>query len=389
MAAGLAAAGQELNGAWSGSIEAGGAELALVFHISEGKCRLEVPAQGAWVEADMTVENGGLKINIPKIGAKYEGSYFMGAIMGTFTQLGTECPLTLKPGKPVPKRPQTPMGMVSYSFREVTFESGDAALSGTLTTPENAGLDIPILLMVSGSGMQDRDETIMDHRPFAVIAHAFVNEGIGTLRYDDRGVRKSTGNFESATTDTFAEDALAGLNYLRSLGYTKVGLLGHSEGGTIAFMLAASEGGPDFIISMAGMAEDGETTLLAQAAEIAVVQGLPEEQAKPYAKQMVASTKATANIWMKRFLELDPKEYIAKVTCPTLALNGEKDLQVIAERNIPIIKELIPSATTKVYPGLNHLFQHCTTGNPTEYYSIEETISPEVLTDMIEWIKQL
>ncbi len=382
--------GQDFTGTWNGAIDVNGAELVLVFHVEGEKCSLEVPAQGAYLKAEMRIESGALKIDIPMIGAKYEGDYFMNSFMGTFTQHGTEFPLTLKKGRPVPKRPQTPpMGDNPFNNEEMTFECGDAVLCGTLTKPDGADHDTPILLMVSGSGQQDRDETIMEHKPFAVIADAFARNGIATLRYDDRGVGKSTGDVSAATTDTFAADALAGIRHLRSLGYNKVGILGHSEGGTIAFMLAAEEGGPDFIISMAGMAEKGEATLLAQTELIAIVQGLPEDQAKAYAKQAVASTKATANPWMKRLLELDPAPYISKVTCPVLALNGEKDLQVIADRNIPIIRDLLSTATIKTYPDLNHLFQHCKTGNPTEYYAIEETISQEVLTDMINWIRDL
>ncbi len=262
------------------------------------------------------------------------------------------------------------------------------AFAVLLTLPEGSGPDTPVLLMVSGSGQQNRDEELMEHKPFAVIADSFARNGIATLRYDDRGIGASTGDLAEATTDTFAEDALKGLEFLRARGYRKVGVLGHSEGGTIAFMLA-SQGGPDFIVSMAGMAETGEETLMAQTVRIAVAQGLPEDQATAYARQGVAATKASANPWMARFLELDPAEYIKSVTCPVLALNGEKDLQVIAERNIPIIKDLLPSATVRIYPDLNHLFQHCMTGSPTEYYEIEETISPEVLTDMVEWIKKL
>ncbi len=322
-------AGQSFDGPWNGAIDMNGTKLVLIFHVEGEKCSLEVPAQGGYVKAELVIENGAVKIGIPMIGAKYEGAFMMGSIFGTFTQHGTEFPLTLKRGRPAPNRPQTPMGMVvKYGFKEVTFESGDAVLSGTLTTPENGDYETPIVLMVSGSGMQDRDETIMDHRPFALISDSFAREGIASLRYDDRGCAKSSGDFKSATTETFAEDALAGLNYLRSLGYRKVGLLGHSEGGTIAFMLAAEEGGPDFIISMAGMAEKGEATLLAQTEKIAVVQGLPESQAAEYAKQAVASIKATANPWMKHLLELDPAPYISKVICPVMAINGEKDLQV-------------------------------------------------------------
>ncbi len=384
------AMGQDLNGPWNGAIKVNGSELGLVFTVDGEKCTLDVPAQGAkGIPAEYKMDKGGLKITIPTIGASYEGVYFNNSLMGTFRQNGGEFPLTLKRGLPAPNRPQTPVGPFPYSTEEVTFANGDAVLSGTLSTPSGATLDTPVLLMVSGSGQQNRDEELMEHKPFAVIADAFARNGIATLRYDDRGFGASTGDLTEATTDTFAEDALEGVKFLRSLGYRNVGVLGHSEGGTIAFMLAASEGGPDFIISMAGMAEDGEGTLLAQTVKIAVAQGIPEAQAKVLAEQSVAANKAAANVWMKRFLQLDPAPYISKVTCPTLALNGEMDLQVIAERNIPIIKDLLPSATIKTYPGLNHLFQHCRTGAPTEYYEIEETVSPEVIGDMVSWIKDL
>ncbi len=381
--------GQSFEGTWSGEIDVNGSKLGLVFHIGE-TCTLDVPAQGAKdIPAKFNVDNGSLKIGIPLLGASYEGMFFMGSIMGTFRQNGMEFPLTLKQGEPVPKRPQTPVGPFPYETTEVTFRNGDAVLSGTLTMPATVGKDVPVLLMVSGSGQQNRDEELMDHKPFAVIADAFARNGIATLRYDDRGCGASTGDLTTATTDTFAADALEGIRFLRAQGYAKVGILGHSEGGTIAFMLAASADGPDFIISLAGMAENGEATLLAQTEKIAVVQGLPEDQAKAYAKQSVTSAKTASNTWMKRFLELDPTAYISKITCPVLALNGEKDLQVIADRNIHIIKDSLPSATVKTYPDLNHLFQHCKTGSPTEYYEIEETISPEVLADMVNWIKTL
>ncbi len=383
------AAGQNFNDTWNGTIDVNGTGLGLVFHITEEGCSLDVPAQGAkGIPAEHTISGGALNINIPMIGASYKGMYFMDSFMGTFTQHGTEFPLTLKRGLPAPNRPQTPVGPYPYSTEEVTFGNGDARLSGTLSSPEGPVTDIPVLLMVSGSGQQNRDEELMDHKPFAVIADAFARNGIATLRYDDRGVGESTGDLTAATTDTFADDARAGITYLREQGYTKVGVLGHSEGGTIAFMLAA-DGVPDFIISMAGMAENGEATLHAQTIELAMAQGLDEDQAKLLATQTVAANKAAGNPWMSRFLALDPASYISRITCPVLALNGEKDLQVIHHRNIPIIRDLLPSATIRTYPGLNHLFQHCTTGASTEYYNIEETISTEVLTDMVNWIKTL
>lgn len=377
-----------LEGSWSGTLSLNGTELELVFHLGEN-CTVDVPAQGAeGIEAAVSCEPGNpeVKIDIPSIGARFEGMYVYNMIAGTFCQSGMEFPLTLvNRGPRVPSRPQTPVPPFPYSVEEVSFVNGSAVLSGSLTVPEGSGMDSPAVVMVSGSGSQNRDEEIMGHKPFAVIADAFARAGIVTLRYDDRGFAASTGDVDNATTDTLAADAASGIAFLRGRGYRNVGVLGHSEGGTIAFMLAA-EGLPDFIVSMAGGIEPGSQILFSQVRAQSLCAGASVEQAEAYAAQVLRDFRLQGGAWATRFLDLDPAEYVGRVHCRVLALNGEKDMQVLASGNIPLLQSLLPSAETKIYPGLNHLFQHCDTGLPSEYYGIEETISEEVLTDMTAWI---
>ncbi len=378
-------------GTWSGELDVNGTKLELIFHIGE-ECTLDVPAQG--VKGFKTVfsqfSDDSVRIQVPMIWAAFTGRYEGNRLTGTYSQSGVQLPLTLLRGEPEKaKRPQTPVPPFPYSTEDVAFTNGNTILSGTLTTPSAITSETPVVLMITGSGAQSRDEELMEHRPFAVIADAFARQGIATLRYDDRGFAKSTGDFASATTDTLAADAAAGIAFLRSLGYTNVGALGHSEGGTIAFMLAADhDNAPDFIISMAGMIEPGEATLLAQVQAQALIAEMTEKKAEIYAEQVVGQFRSSGNAWSARFLELDPAPFVRETKCRVLAINGSKDMQVLAERNIPLLHELLPEAETRIYPELNHLFQHCTTGLPAEYYEIEETISPEVLDDMARWILQ-
>ncbi len=384
--------GQEIDskytGCWTGTLDVNGSKLELVFNISD-KCTLDVPAQGAkGIPTNfLQQESGAVKIDIPALGAYFEGKYLNNTLVGTFHQSGMAFPLTLLQGKAkTVKRPQNPVAPFSYNTEEVTFANGSAVLSGTLTTPLGSDTNTPIVIMITGSGSQNRDEEAFEHKPFAVIADAFARNGIATLRYDDRGFAKSTGDVTHATTDTLAADAAAGIAWLRNKGYKNVGALGHSEGGTIAFMLAA-DGLTDFIISMAGGIEQCGNILFSQSEAQALARGANEQQAKTYAQQVVDAFKAKNNAWINRFLELDPAEYIKATKCRVFAINGDKDIQVLSNRNIPRLQELLPSAQTKIYPGLNHLFQHCNSVLD-DYYTIEETISPEVLQDMVNWIKQ-
>ena len=413
-----------LEGAWHGELSVPGGSLMLVFHLDPVECTIDSPDQGAYgIPAELKTLNASkAHVEVPSLGASFEGNLMFGLLVGKFKQSGLEFPMSLKRGDIERKRPQTPAGPYPYASEEVTFTNPEdgAVLSGTLTYPSDYGCETPVVLLVSGSGLQNRDEEIYSHKPFLVIADHLARNGIASLRYDDRSFGKSTGNAVGATTETFKKDALAGLEFLRSLGkFSKIGLAGHSEGGTIAFLLAG-EGKTDFIISLAGTATDGATVLVEQNRKILKGNGIPESAvddycevlAKLYAdpdmtaeelgklaaglapdmKQNIMSVRETKDPWVQHFISFDPGEAIRKIACPVMALNGENDVQVIADSNIPVLKELLKDNgknMIKIYPGLNHLFQHSETGMPDEYGKIEETMSTEVLDDMTNWIKTL
>lgn len=419
-----ASAQSGLEGSWHGELNVPGGSLMLVFHLDPVECTIDSPDQGAYgIPAELKTLNAAkAHVEVPSLGASFEGNLMFGLLVGKFRQSGLEFPLSLKRGDVQRNRPQTPSEPYPYATEEVAFTNPEdgAVLNGTLTYPADFEPETPVVLLVSGSGLQNRDEEIYSHKPFLVIADHLARKGIACLRYDDRSVGKSTGNAAGATTDTFMKDALAGLEYLRSLGkFSKIGLAGHSEGGTIAFILAG-EGKTDFIISLAGTATDGVTVLVEQNRKILKGGGIPESIADDYCnildkiyrnpemtsdefdrisasmppemKQNLLSIREMKDPWIKHFISFDPSEAIKKITCPVLGLNGEKDVQVIADSNIPRLKELLKENDKnmiKTYPGLNHLFQHSETGMPDEYGKIEETMSAEVLNDMTNWIKNL
>jgi pimeloyl-ACP methyl ester carboxylesterase len=246
--------------------------------------------------------------------------------------------------------------------------------------------------MVSGSGLQNRDEEIFNHKPFLVIADYLARHGIASLRYDDRAFGASTGGdriHNQATSLDYKRDAAAAIDFLRVRNeFAQVGVLGHSEGGYIAFMLG-SDKKVDFAISMAGTGVKGDIVLTTQVNEILKMQGQTTTLTTEQCRQNALSVPSD---WMKWFLDYDPTADISATTCPVFALNGDKDLQVIASLNLPAIKQALPQnkhTLVKEYAGLNHLFQHCKTGLPTEYNTIEETISEEVLKDIATWILSL
>lgn len=408
-------------GAWTGKLKVSGVELALIFNIGEESATLDVPDQGA-TEIPVEVSRdavGGITLNVPAINASFKGLWAGKVIAGTFTQHGMSFPMTLTPGAPVIRRPQTPVGPFPYATEEVTFTNGDAVLKGTLTLPENCDRKTPVLIMVTGSGLQNRDEEMFGHKPFAVIADAFARAGIATLRYDDRGFGESTGDVVLCTTEDLKNDALAGVKLLRDR-FERVGVIGHSEGGTIALMLAG-ERQVDFAVSLAGMIVSGAETLLAQNRRAFESAGLPESEVEAFArllsdtftairtraplpsadnyditdalrKNYAAALPSFRTPYMEFFLGLDLSASLSGITCPVMALNGTKDTQVQCDRNIAALEAGLPSNSRSVIraeDGLNHLFQHCVTGEVSEYKSIEETFSPEVLSEMIAWIKTL
>lgn len=398
---------------------------------------MDVPEQGAMsIPVELkTVTEDSLEIVIPALGASYSGARVSeNLIEGTFIQHGMKFALNLEPGKVELVRPQTPRPPLAYPTEEVEFrnEAEGAVLSGTLTYPvmyNFASKSVPVVLMVTGSGTQNRDEELFDHKPFAVIADFLAMNGIASLRYDDRGAGKSTGPLEGVTTQNFKADAEAGIAYLRSLGkFSKVGVLGHSEGGLIAFMMGAEEN-VDFIVSLAGPAQKGMDVLIGQNAELFKQRGVPEAIVEDYCRalraiytdriagvkvdepkkyvsdvctkhQLSLPVQLTANLellpsaggsWMDWFLAYDPCEAIRKIKCPVFALNGSNDLQVLGKDNLPVLRDNLPEnegSLIKEYDALNHLFQHCTYANALNYGAIEETISKEVLEDIAKWINR-
>jgi hypothetical protein len=327
-----------------------------------------------------------LSISCSTINATFTARLEGDTLRGVFTQHGQPMPLRLTPGTYESRRPQTPQPPFPYPTEEVHFINTEAGvtLAGTLSLPANVELP-PVVLMVTGSGQQNRDEELFLHRPFAVLADYLARHGIASLRYDDRGFGQSTGGeVANATTQDFADDAQAGIEWLRRSGrFSKVGLLGHSEGGAIAFIL----GGKnllDFIVSLAGPALKGDTLLLLQ--QKAVLGPLADFTTL---ESLRLNILLRGNPWLHFYIDYDPKDDIAHTTCPVFALNGSKDVQVVPGPNLEALQCTLPpnkSHLFKEYPDLNHLFQHCTTGSPKEYGTIEETISEEVLRDIANWI---
>ena len=337
-----------------------------------------------------------LAVKVEAIGMSYRARLKEGKLDGTFSQNGFSTKLVLSKGVTEMKRPQTPKSPYPYVTEDVMFrnEADGATLSGTLTWPvgydKNAKKKPVVLLMVSGSGQQNRDEELFEHKPFLVIADYLARQGIATLRYDDRATGRSVGGeVKNATTADFSRDAAAGIDFLRSnKAFSKVGILGHSEGGSIAFMLGA-QNKVDFIVSLAGPGVKGDTLLAAQANRILSLSGqLANMTVEKYRQQETVQQVP----WIRWFCDYDPSDDIRKTLCPVFALNGDRDSQVLSSLNLEAIRRLLPSSKRhliKEYPSLNHLFQHCTTGLPTEYGQIEETISPEVLNDIAKWIQSL
>lgn len=408
-------------GTWSGKLEVQGSTLSLVFHLEEENPTMDSPDQGAkGIPIQVTRgEMGNIAIKIPSIGATYEGQWMIKQIVGTFKQMGASLPMTLTPGEEKLNRPQTPEPPFPYTMEEVSFANGDAVLKGTLVLPEGYSRKTPVLIMVTGSGLQNRDEEIFEHKPFAVIADALARAGIATLRYDDRGFGESTGDIINCTTEDLKNDALAGIGLLRKR-FDNVGIIGHSEGGTIALMLAA-EKKADFIVSLAGMAVSGAETLLWQNRVSLSAAGIPAESVDAYCKalgevfaactagkpvpsaaqyelpaalaqNLSALTLQLQSPYLKHFLALDVRPLLGSITCPVQALNGTKDMQVEAESNLEALRSGLPDNPChklETVEGVNHMFQHCQTGMLAEYRYIEETFAPEVLEMMIGWLSEL
>lgn len=433
---------QKLEGSWTGKLSVQGVQLTLVFHVEKDKSNgfivtMDSPDQSVkGVPATVnSLTADSVDIAISSIGARYLGKQQGDHIQGTFTQFGRSFPLMLNRGVEELKRPQTPHAPYPYQTEEVTFQNAkaNAVFSGTLIYPvgyeQMNKQKVPVVLMVTGSGQENRNEEMFDHQPFLVLADYLARHGIASLRYDDRGFAKSTGDASQSTMKDNAEDARCGFNYLKSLKkFGKIGVMGHSEGGSVAMMLAA-ESLPDFIVSLAGMAERGDSLMLRQVYQAMEARGgasfardyckvlgaiyayrnakkdisHPEAVLDSLLKQTNVSLPALSRQsllpvitmqtpWVLDFIATDMACYLPKIKCPVMAVNGSKDVQVDAHDNLSALRKgLKPNKKNliKEYEGLNHLFQHCTTGQTTEYRLIEETFAPEVMLDIADWIKAL
>lgn len=343
------------------------------------------------------------------------------------------------------KRPQTPQSPYSFYPEHFILSRKDrngqiVELGGTIAIPKGIApgkKGFPAVVLVSGSGQQNRDEEIFLHKPFLVIAEHFARQGIATLRYDDRGVGNSRGDYVNATTYDYADDAEFLFNYLRrhdKIDGSRVGILGHSEGGSIAPMIAARNKKVAFVVMMAGSGCKGSDILLQQnealflskevpdsliQVRLAIMHdifnaadSLPESQYQQAFSDIIVSHNAHLTKeqqkaiemrrsdsyswagqmqapWIKSFIHLDPARYLPKVKCPVMAINGGKDIQVLPKPNLAAVEKLLPKNDRnlfKLYPSLNHLFQNCQRGDTKEYIYIEQTIAPEVLDDMSGWI---
>lgn len=442
---------QDITGAWHGLLTFPGGQLRLTLNVTKTDAgytaTLDSPDQGA---KDIPVtniffENNILAFGIPQATINYKGTLENNTFKGTFTQNGNNMPLDLgrTEVKAITKaRPQDPVKPYPYYEEEVTFKNEKAqgiTFAGTLTLPKKEG-NFPAVVLISGSGAQNRDEELLGHKPFAVLADYLTRNGIAVLRYDDRGTGESQGSFAKSTTQDFATDAEAAFNYLKTrkeINKSKIGLIGHSEGGTIAPIVASQHPDVAFIVLLAGTALPGDEILMLQNYLLGKANGMPEEelkklgtinrqtydvikqetdpevmkkkltvvfnqQLKPLfvskgipesevSQYIDVQLKEITSPWYVSFIKFNPGPVLEKTKCPILALNGERDLQVAPKANLDAIRRAADKSgnkkvTTKEIPGVNHLFQECKTGAISEYGEIEQTISPTVLSEVSAWI---
>lgn len=450
--ASFALSAQDIAGQWHGALIVQGKQIGLAFNITKTdsviSSTMDSPSQKIKGIPTTTTsfENSILKITMASAKIAYEGTLGKdNIIIGTFKQHGQSFPMNLSkevPEKEKLARPQEPQKPYSYYSEDITFQNKKAAgisLAGTLTLPRKEGV-FPVVILISGSGPQNRDEELLGHKPFLVISDYLTKNGIAVLRYDDRGTALSKGDFTTATSADFATDVEAGIAYLKTrkeIDKKRIGLIGHSEGGMIAPMVASKSKDVAFIVLLAGPGIQGDKVLLLQQKLIGkasgvsdndlqkteitnrksydiVIKSTSDKQLKidltDHLKQALADNPNTEkpkgmsnddfvklqvnNIsrpWMRYFLSYDPAPLLEKVKCPVLALNGEKDLQVPPKENLEAIKKALAKGRSKKVtvieiPNLNHLFQECKTGSVNEYAKIEQTFSSSALTEILKWI---
>jgi len=442
--------GQDITGEWNGSLSVQGIQLRLVFNISKSDkgytSTMDSPDQGAKgiPVTSTTFENSTLKLEVTNARIAYTGDLKDNSIVGTFKQGGQSFPMNLSREKIEKKaivRPQEPIKPYPYYSEEITFENtkDKITLAGTLTLPKKEG-NFPVVILITGSGPQNRAEELLGHKPFLVLSDHLTKNGIAVLRFDDRGTAESKGDFKTATSLDFASDVESAIKYLQTrkeINNKKIGLIGHSEGGIIAPMVTGKSKDISFIVLLAGTGISGDQLLLLQQELIGKATGVSDDELQKakvinkgafdivaksnnsetlktdltnYIKQALKDTPESerpmgmseddfvklqvdqlTSPWMQYFIKYNPAIILEKVKCPVLALNGEKDLQVPPKVNLEAIKKGLEKGgnkkvTIKELPNLNHLFQECETGSPEEYAKIEQTFSPTALTEITNWI---
>lgn len=450
--ASISLSAQDITGQWNGALKVQGTQLRLVFNITKidngVSSTMDSPDQGAKGIPTTTTsfENSILKITIASAKIEYEGTLGKdNVIVGTFKQGGQSFPMNLSKEKIEKEkliRPQETIKPYPYYSEDITFENKKAGISlaGTLTLPNKDGV-FPVVILISGSGPQNRDEELLGHKPFLVLSDYLTKNGIAVLRYDDRGTALSKGDFKTATSADFATDVESAITYLKTrkeINKKKIGLIGHSEGGLIAPMVASKSKDVAFIVLLAGTGIQGDRILLLQQKLIGKASGVSDEDLQKselenrkvfdivnkstnleklnidltdFIKQTLKDNpnaekpegmndddfvklqvKQIATPWMQYFIKYNPAPALEKVKCPVLAINGEKDLQVPPKENLEAIKKALTKGgnkkvTIKEFPNLNHLFQECKTGSPDEYATIEQTFSPTSLTEILKWLQ--
>ena len=434
-------------GTWKGVLEMPGALLRLALDVSRagdglGGSLTSLDQGNARIPVTLFVRNDSLVADMPSIVATFAAATDGDSLRGSFRQNGASGRITLGHLSPtivpvVARRPQEPVGALPYTAVNVAFQSATGVvLAGTLTTPQGAG-PWPVVVLVSGSGPHDRDERMVGHRPFLVLSDYLTRRGIAVLRYDDRGAGHSTGSFAGSTTTDFTDDAEAAVRFLAGrleVDRTRIGMIGHSEGGAIAPLVATRTKDVAFVVLLAAPGVPGDSLLILQNRAQLSSAGVPSQAAETLARltsrllhavsgtpdsaearrrvleieeQFIATQRADqrealrANLasrngqlltpWMRHFLSLDPRAALSQVRVPVLALNGTLDSQVSYQENLGAIASALraagnPDFETVELPGLNHLLQTADTGAIAEYSVIEETLSPAALQRMGDWI---
>lgn len=424
--------GRNISGDWSGKLDVRpDMSLKIVFHFTDSTVTLDSPDQGAYGIAGKLwhISADSVNVRIPSLSASFAGGLKDNCLTGVFKQGLRKFPLTLLPGIKKAVRPQTPVPPFPYRTEDLKIETAAGIVAGTLTMPENANKKTPLAVLITGSGSQNRDEELFEHKPFAVIADYLAHNGVATFRYDDRGIGESTGDVLSATTADFAADVSEIIAYFRRTAhFGRIGIIGHSEGGLISYMLGAKPRAVDFIVSIAGPSIKGSRIIAYQNKIALLKSGVPQSAAEDFeraiekafeyrlnnsgnitvteqllgeiypqkdndavSKQLAGTLSgvlapSSPSPWLDFFLAYDPADDLSKLRCKALIIYGGKDMQVPASLNADKARRLARKAVVKQFEQLNHLMQHADTGSVEEYKEIEETFAPEVLREISEFI---